>query len=99
MTTANDVGSVSLDFNKTLGTQSLSFGYMGVLTQLFGGRIAPVTFNFSSNQTAGFDAAGNLVSGTGDAFASFMAGAGNGGSAGFNALDRKSTRLNSSHLG
>ena len=98
MTTANDVGTVSLDFNKTLGTQSLSFGYMGVLTQLFGGRIAPVTFNFSSNQTAGFDAAGNLVSGTGDAFASFMAGAGNGGSAGFNALPATSYDMHGVYL-
>ncbi len=98
MTTANDVGTVSLDFNKTLGAQSISFGYMGVLTQLFGGRVAPVTFNFSSNQTAGFNAAGNLVSGTGDAFASFMAGAGNGGSAGFNALPATSYEMHGVYL-
>ena len=86
MTTANDVGTVSLDFNKTSGQQSISFGYMGVLTQLFGGRIAPVTFQFSNDKTSAIDAAGHLVPGTGDAFASFMAGAGSGGSAGFNAL-------------
>lgn len=86
MSTANDVGTASVDFNKTLGKQSLSFGYMGVLTQLFGGRVAATAFNFSNDKTSGINAAGNLVPGTGDAFASMIAGAGASGSTGFNAL-------------
>ncbi len=98
MSNANDVGTASLDLNKTFGNQSLSFGYMGVLTQLFGGRIAPVTFNFSNDKTSAIDAAGNLVSGTGDAFASFMAGAGASGSAGFNALPATSYYLHGVYL-
>ena len=36
---------------------SISFGYMGVLTQLFGGRVAPTIFNFSNAMTSGPDAA------------------------------------------
>jgi hypothetical protein len=71
---------------------------MGILTQLFGGRIAPVAFNFSNDKTSGIDATGNLVSGTGDAFASFMAGAGNGGSAGFNALPATSYDMHGVYL-
>ncbi len=83
--TANNVGTFSLDLNKTHKAHSYSFGYMGILTQLFGGRVAPTVFNFSNAMTAGpeSDAA---TAGTGDAFASFMAGAGTGGSTGLNAL-------------
>jgi len=98
MTTANDVGTVSLDFNKSLRNQSLSFGYMGILTQLFGGRVAPVAYNFSNDKTSGINATGNLVSGTGDAFASMMAGAGNSGSAGFNALPATSYDMHGVYL-
>ena len=53
MTTANDVGTVTLDLNKTHGSQSISLGYMGVVTQLFGGRIAATIFNFSNAMTSG----------------------------------------------
>jgi hypothetical protein len=98
MTNANNVGTASLDFNKTFGKHSLSFGYMGILTQLFGGRIAPVAFHFSNDKTSGIDSKGNLVSGTGDAFASFIAGAGSSGSAGFNALPATSYHMHGVYL-
>jgi hypothetical protein len=98
MTNANDVGTASLDFSKTFGKHSVSFGYMGVLTQLFGGRVAPVTFQFSNDKTSAIDAAGNLVSTTGDAFASMMAGAGASGSAGFNALPATSYYMHGGYV-
>jgi hypothetical protein len=85
-----NVGTASLDFNKTHGPHSLSFGYMGVVSQMYGGRIAPTQFNFSNAMTQGPDPTA-VTSGTGDAFASFIAGAGigganNAGSTGFNAF-------------
>jgi len=73
-----NVGTASIDLNKTHGAHSLSFGYMGVVSQIYGGRIATTQFNFSNAMTQGPDPT-NATSGTGDAFASFMAGAGVGG--------------------
>ncbi len=86
----NNVGTASVDFNKMHRVHSLSFGYMGAVIQIFGGRIAPTQFNFSNAMTQGPDPTA-ATSGTGDAFASFMAGAGigganNAGSTGFNAF-------------
>jgi hypothetical protein len=81
----NNTGSLSIDFNKTAGPHSLSFGYMGILLQQNGGRIAPTVFNFTNSMTAGPDPT-NPSSGTGDGFASFMTGAGSSGSTGFNAF-------------
>ena len=98
MTNANNVGTASLDFNKTPGKQSLSFGYMSVLTQLFGGRIAPWHSTSPTIKRQVSDATGNPVSGTGDAFASFMAGAGNGGIPGFNALPATSYYMDGIYL-
>ncbi len=82
-------GSLTIDVSKTLKTQSLSVGYMGVWQTDDGGRLVPTVFNFSNSMTAGPDPS-HLTNGTGDALASFMAGAGNsgvgsGGSTGFNA--------------
>ncbi len=83
-------GSLTVDVNKTLKTQSISVGYMGIWQTDDGGRLAPTTFNFSNAMTAGPDPS-QLTNGTGDALASFMAGAGNsgvgsGGSTGVNAF-------------
>jgi hypothetical protein len=82
-------GSLTIDVNKTLKTQSLSVGYMGVWQTDDGGRLIPTVFNFSNSMTAGPNPS-QLTNGTGDALASFMSGAGNsgvgsGGSTGFNA--------------
>lgn len=82
-------GSLTVDVSKTLKTQSLSLGYMGVWQTDDGGRLVPTVFNFSNSMTAGPNPS-QLTNGTGDALASFMAGAGNsgvgsGGSTGFNA--------------
>lgn len=67
--------SLSVDLNKMVKAHSLSFGYMGVQQTYNGGRIAPTTFNFSPSMAAGPDPL-NPTRGTGDAFASLMAGAG-----------------------
>lgn len=74
-----NVGTLSLDLNKVHGPHSLSFGYMGVVSQEYGGRISPTVFNFSNVMTEGPDPT-NPTAGTGDGFASFMAGTGVGGS-------------------
>lgn len=81
----NNTGTVSVDINKVFGTNSVSVGYMGILLQQNGGRIAPTVFNFGNTMTAGPDPT-NPISGTGNGFASFMSGAGTGGSTGFNAF-------------
>jgi hypothetical protein len=83
-------GSLTIDVNKSLKTQSLSIGYLGVWQTDDGGRLIPTVFNFSNPMTAGPNPA-NLKGGTtGDALASFIVGAGNSGvgaagSTGFNA--------------
>lgn len=98
----NNVGTASVDFNKTHGVHSLSFGYMGAVIQIFGGRIAPTQFNFSNAMTQGPDPTA-VTSGTGDAFASFMAGAGvgganNAGSTGFNAFPASQYYLHGEYI-
>ena len=85
-----NIGTASIDLNKTHGANSLSFGYMGVVSQMYGGRIHATQFNFSNAMTQGPDPTA-ATAGTGDAFASFMAGAGvggagNAGNTGFNAF-------------
>ncbi len=98
----NNVGTASIDLSKTHGAHSLAFGYMGVVVQIYGGRIAPTQFNFSNAMTQGPDPAA-ATSGTGDAFASFMAGAGiggpgNAGSTGFNAFPASEYYLHGGYL-
>lgn len=70
----NNIGSLSVDFSKIFRKQAVSFGYMGVINQIFGGRISPTVFCFTNAMTSGPDPT-NPVTG-GDGFASFMAGAG-----------------------
>lgn len=77
---ANNVGSISADFTKVLGTHTLSFGYMGVLSQLNGGEIPFTSFSFDQGFTSGPDP-NNATPGTGDAFASFLLGTAANGSA------------------
>ncbi len=98
----NNIGSASVDLNKTRGAQSLSFGYMGAVIQIFGGRIAPTQFNFSNSMTQGPDP-NATTAGTGDGFASFMAGAGiggsgNAGSTGFNAFPASQYYLHGGYI-
>ena len=83
-------GSLNIDVNKTLKTQSLSLGYLGVWQTDDGGRLIPTVFNFNNQMTAGPDPTHLAGGSAGDALASFMAGAGNpgagaAGSTGFNA--------------
>jgi len=82
--------SLNIDVNKTLKTQSISVGYLGVRQNDDGGRLTPTVFGFSNEMTAGPDPSNLAGEATGDALASFMAGAGNpgagaGGSTGFTA--------------
>ncbi len=98
----NNIGSASIDFNKTHAGHSFSFGYMGAVVQQFGGRIAPTQLNFSNAMTQGPDP-NNPTANTGDAFASFMAGAGvggtgNAGSTGFNAYPASQYYLHGGYL-
>ena len=93
---ANNVGNASIDFNNTRKGHSISFGYMGAVVDIYGGRIAPTQFNFSLAMTSGPDP--NNASTAGDAFASFMAGAGTGGSTGFNAFPASSYYLHGAYL-
>lgn len=81
----NNTGSLTVDFSKIAGKHSVSFGYMGIILQNNGGRISPTVFNFSNTMTEGPDPT-SPTSGTGDGFASFMAGAGSSGYTGFNAF-------------
>ena len=83
-------GSLTIDVNKTFKAHSVSLGYMGVWQTDDGGRLIPTVFNFSNAMTAGPDPTNLKGESTGDALASFMAGAGNSGvgaagSTGFNA--------------
>ena len=39
---ANNVGNASIDLNKMHGAHSLSFGYMGAVIDIYGGRIDPL---------------------------------------------------------
>ena len=93
---ANNVGNASVDFNNTRKSHSISFGYMGAVVDIYGGRIAPTQFNFSLAMTSGPDP--NSASTAGDAFASFIAGAGTGGSTGFNAFPASSYYLHGAYL-
>jgi hypothetical protein len=92
-----NVGSLSVDFDKTAGQHSISFGYMGVLLQDNGGRIAPTVFNFGNTMTAGPDP-NNPTSGTGNGFASFMAGAGTSGSTGYNQFPASTVYYHAAYL-
>jgi hypothetical protein len=82
--------SLTVDLNKTFKAHSVSVGYMGIWQTDDGGRLTATEFNFSNAMTAGPNPS-QLTNGTGDALASFMAGAGNSGvgsagSTGFNAF-------------
>lgn len=92
-----NVGTLSLDLNKVHGPHSLSFGYMGVVSQEYGGRISPTVFDFTNTFTEGPDPT-DPTTGTGDGFASFMAGAGSSGYTGFNAFPAAEYYLHGGYL-
>src|SRR5579863_9835426 len=72
--------SLSVDVAKTLKTQTISVGYMGVRQNDDGGRLTPTVFNFSNQMTAGPDPSSLKNEASGDALASFLVGAGDPGS-------------------
>ena len=72
-------GSLTVDLNKSFQTQSLSVGYMGIWQTDDGGRLTPIRLYFSNAMTAGPNPSNLTNESAGDAFASFMAGAGTPG--------------------
>jgi len=75
--TALNPGSVIRDDVQWLhGKHSVKFGTtLSFMQRSSGGPVYPsAQFNFSNTETAGFDAAGNLLTGTGNAYASYLLG-------------------------
>ena len=79
-------------------------GIWASVVQIFGGRISPTQIQLSNDKTAGPDPT-NPTSGTGDAFASFMAGAGTNipgdsysGFTGFNAFPASQYYLHGGYI-
>jgi carboxypeptidase family protein len=72
-------GSLTIDVNKTLKTQSVSVGYLGIWQTDDGGRLTPTIFKFSNQMTAGPNPTTLSGDTTGDPLASFLVGAGNSG--------------------
>jgi len=71
--------SLGVDVSKTLKTQTISIGYLGVRQTDDGGRLTPTVFHFGGQMTAGPDPSNLKGDTTGNPLASFMAGAGNSG--------------------
>lgn len=87
-----DVGSYSADLTKVLGPHTLKMGFMGVVFENTGGRMYVTNFNFPQTMTEGPDpTAANPATGYG--FASFLLGAGGGGSTGINAFGAATSKM------
>jgi len=71
-----NVGSYSVDVTKTHGAHTMNMGFMGVVQQDLGGRMAVTNFFFPLSMTQGPDPTA-AVSSTGFGFASFLLGTGN----------------------
>jgi len=81
----------------TRRTKSTPFrSVYGSVIDIYGGRIAPTQFNFGNAMTSGPDP--NNATTAGDAFASFIAGAGTTGSTGSNAFPASSYYLHGGTL-
>ena len=78
----NQDGTISEDFAKTMGTHTFTFGYMGILSQVEGGRLIPTAFSFNSGFTAGPNPQ-DVTASTGFGLGSFALGTAASGSTGF----------------
>ncbi|HEY1526789.1 MAG TPA: TonB-dependent receptor [Candidatus Angelobacter sp.] len=67
----------SVDLTKIIRKHNLSFGFMGVLNQIYGGHYFNTTLQFPTSFTGGPDPQ-NESAGTGSGFASFLLGVGGG---------------------
>jgi len=74
-----DTGSYSLGFTKTLGTHTMSVGFMGIVGENTGGRLAVTGFHFPVSMTEGPDPTTASPSTSGYGFASFLLGTGDNG--------------------
>jgi hypothetical protein len=81
-----NVFSYSVDFTKTHGPHTMNMGFMGVVMQDNGGRLFVTNFNFPQSMTEGPDPTTASPTTSGFGFASFLLGAGDTGSTGFNAF-------------
>jgi hypothetical protein len=88
-TDANNLGTLTVDIIKVHGTQTLSFGYMGLVQELNGGGLNQTSFAFNQGFTSGPDPT-NPTEGTGDAFGSFLLGNAASGSTGITYLQGES---------
>jgi hypothetical protein len=79
-----NVGSYSVDITKSHGAHTMNMGFMGVVQQDLGGRMAVTGFNFPVNMTMGPDPSTASPSTSGFGFASFLLGTGSTGSTGVN---------------
>jgi Carboxypeptidase regulatory-like domain len=93
----NNIGSFSVDVTKTHGNHTLSMGYMGVLSQILGGRVAPTPFNFDAGFTSGPDPNAPSSS-TGYGFGSFLIGTAASGSTGITSFPATSKIYNGVYL-
>jgi len=73
-----DVGSYSVDFTKTHGPHTMTMGFMGVVHENTGGRMAVTGFHFPQSMTEGPDPT-TANPATGYGFASFLLGTGDNG--------------------
>jgi hypothetical protein len=80
-----DVGSYSVDFTKTHGPHTMTMGYMGVVHENTGGRMAVTSFHFPQSMTEGPNPTTASPSTSGYGFASFLLGTGDNGGANGNA--------------
>jgi len=71
-----NVGSYSVDVTKNHGAHTMNMGFMGVVQQDLGGRMAVTNFFFPQSMTQGPDPTA-AISSTGFGFASFLLGTGN----------------------
>ena len=74
-----DVGSYSVDFTKMHGGHTITMGFMGVVTENTGGRMAVTGFHFPQSMTEGPDPTTASPSTSGYGFASFLLGTGDNG--------------------
>jgi hypothetical protein len=81
-----NTGTWSAGLNKVAGAHWLSFGFTNVILQAGGGRIYATTFNFDPTATAGPNPQTASTATSGNGLASFMLGAGSGGSTGVSVL-------------
>ena len=89
-----NVGSYSVDITKIHGSHTFNMGFMGVVQQDLGGRIAQTNFNFPQGMTEGPDPTTASPKTSGFGFASFLLGTGNNAAANGSNVGEGGTAVN-----